>query len=185
MTRLAIPYCTGAGHTERLVQEMARGADTAGVTVDVLNVEPLESLDWSKLHSASAIIFAAPTYMGSAAGAFKLFMDEASEHWLDGTWRDKIAAGATVGSAPSGDKSLTLMSFTTFAAQMGMIWVGQAEIGAPANPSNAPINQDGFWLGLAATASRDKCELITPADAETAQRFGARIAEAAARWGSS
>ncbi|MCH2165668.1 MAG: flavodoxin family protein [Marinovum sp.] len=179
MSDTIICYCTGAGHTRRLAEHIARGASSAAL----LDVETIADEDWARLHAARAILFGAPTYMGSAAGAFKTFMDATSDFWLDQLWQNKIAGGFTTGSANAGDKSLTLMSFATLAAQHGMIWVGQAEIGPPANTSNGEINRDGFWLGLAATASRDKSELIMPADAETARRYGVRIAEAVARWG--
>jgi NAD(P)H dehydrogenase (quinone) len=64
-----------------------------------------------------------------------------------------------------------------------MIWVGLDAIGAPVRPEEMDINEAGFNLGLAATSSRDKTQLIGPGDAETARRFGARIAMAARRWG--
>ena len=65
---------------------------------------------------------------------------------------------------------------------MGMVWVGQTEIGAPVNENQPGINKDGGWLGLMATSSRDKSVLIDPPYIETARRFGARIEAATLRW---
>jgi len=129
-----------------------------------------------------AIIFGAPTYMGSVAGGFKAFMDETGELWLERRWANKIAAGFTCAVSTGGDKLNTLMQISVFAAQHGMIWVGQDEIGAPVKKDNAGINMSGVWLGLGATDSVDKGALIDAGDAETARRFGARVADAAMRW---
>ncbi|MEM1313039.1 MAG: hypothetical protein AAGI51_00685, partial [Pseudomonadota bacterium] len=97
-------------------------------------------------------------------------------------WADRLAAGMTVATFPSGDKLSTLTQFAVFAAQHGMIWVGQAEIGAPVTAREDGVNAQGAWLGLAATSDRDKTRLISEGDAESARRLGARLARAAARW---
>ncbi len=183
MSSIVIAYCTGAGHTRRLAQDIAIGAGAGAALVDV---ETLTETDWPQFHTARAIVFGAPTYMGSAAAAFKTFMDASSDFWADQPWRDKIAAGFTVGSSPAGDKGNTLSELSVFAAQHGMIWVGQSEIGPPTRHFEAGepvLNRDGFNLGLAATSSRDKSELIGADDLATARLFGARIAAATARWG--
>ncbi len=174
MARIVIPYASGAGHTRRLAALIA--STSGGIPMDVE-----ARVDWDVLHAAQAIVFGAPTYMGSASAAFKAFMDATSDFWLDQPWRDKIAAGFTVGSANSGDKANTLVQFATLAAQHGMIWVGQAEIGQPAR--DTALNGDGFWLGLGVTASRDKTELIPPAAQDTARAFGQRVAYCTTRWG--
>ncbi len=171
MTRIAIAYASGAGHTLRLARAVADGAPGARL----LDVEALDDTGWSALHAADAIVFGAPTYMGNVSAPFKAFMDISSDFWLDRLWKDKVAGAFTVGSSASGDKANTLTTLAIFAAQHGMIWIGQDEIGPPARTDN-PVNHDGFWLGLAATASRDKSRLIGEADLETARRFGTRIA---------
>ncbi|MGX9356420.1 flavodoxin family protein [Roseobacteraceae bacterium S113] len=181
--RIAIPYWSGAGHTAKLAQAIAEGAGRRGVPADLLEVSALTDACWDKMHGAQAIVFGAPTYMGSAAAAFKAFMDETSDFWMEQPWRDKLAGGFTMGSAASGDKANTLISFATLAAQHGMIWIGQAEIGPPANSAEPVHNSEGFWLGLAATASRDKSELIEATGLRTAQTYGVRIAESCLRWG--
>ncbi len=171
--RVAIPYCTGSGHARRLAEHVAEGAGGAAL----IDVEAMAPGDWARLAAAEAIIFGSPTYMGGPAAAYKAFMDETSDIWVDQLWKDKIAGGFTVATYPSGDKHATLTQFAVFAAQHGMVWVGQAEIG-----DRAGINLSGDSLGLTATSSRDKALLIDAGDAETARRFGARIAAAALRW---
>lgn len=184
MSRIVIPYATGAGHTRRLAELVAEGAgpDAALIDVEAMAGDGVAGPDWDALHAAEAIIFGAPTYMGSASAAFKVFMDRTSDFWDAQRWADKLAGGFTVGSYPGGDKLSTLTQLVVFATQHGMVWVGQSEIGGHTNPSQAELNADGHNLGLAATSSRDKSLLIDPGDAETARRYGARIAAAARRW---
>jgi NAD(P)H dehydrogenase (quinone) len=176
--RIAIPYFSGNGHTRRLAEAVAKGAGGARL----IEITSMDAADWAALDQAEAIIFGTPTYMGSTAARYDMFLEEASDRWPEQGWIDKIAAAFTVATFPSGDKLSTLMRLAIYGTQMNMIWVGQSEIGAPVNPDNPGINTDGSWLGLMATSSRDKEQLIEADNLETARRFGARIAKAAKRW---
>ena len=190
---IAVVYCTGAGHTRRLAEAIAGGiAGDAGRPAALIDVATLDAdgqaPGWHTLRSAAAIVFGAPTYMGNVAAPFKAFMDATSDFWSDLPWKDRLAAGFTVGSSPAGDKLGTLNTLAIFAAQHGMIWIGQAEIGPPTRrfaPDEPVLNRDGAMLGLTATSSRDKRQLIESGDLATAHAFGQRIAGATARWGSS
>lgn len=61
--------------------------------------------------------------MGSVAGQFKLFLDEFPYRglWTEQKLVDKVAAGFTVATYPSGDKLNTIIQLSIFAAQFGMI----------------------------------------------------------------
>ena len=179
---IAIAYWTGYGHTRRLAEHVAEGVTRSGAQAHLIDVATLGEGQWQVLDQAAAIIFGAPTYMGSTAAGFKAFMDETSDRWGDQVWADKIAAGFSVATYPSGDKLITLTQLAVFAAQHGMIWVGLDAIGERGNPEDGALNPDGYCLGLGARSSRDKSLLIDPGDAETARLFGARVAMAAQRW---
>lgn len=178
---VALPYYSGAGHTAQLAQAIARGATAQGATAAAINVEEMTTESWATLDSAHAILFGAPTYMGSAAARYGAFLEEAGERWMDLGWKDKMAGGFTVATFPSGDKLSTLQRFSIFAAQMGMIWIGPAEIGAPVYPEREGANADGAWLGLMATSARSPRGAVRSGDLETAARFGARVAGLAKR----
>ncbi|MCB1334623.1 MAG: flavodoxin family protein [Roseivivax sp.] len=178
---ICLAYFSGRGHTARLAGHIADGM-SEGVP-RLVDVTTVADADWQALDRADAIVFGAPTYMGSTAARFDLFLEEASSRWDTQHWADKLAAGFTVATHAAGDKLAALIRLSVYAAQMGMVWVGQTEIGAPVRKDKPGINRDGCWLGLSATASRDKTLLIDPDDAETARRFGARIETAARRWG--
>lgn len=175
---ICIAYFSGSRRTRALADEIATGLGRPSHLIDVAQITPE---DWRALTAAPAILFGSPTHMGGVAGDFARFLEDASRYWDTGNWADKIAGGFTTALHPAGDKLSTLIRLSVFAAQMQMIWVGQAEIGTPADPENPGINADGSWLGLTATDPGDGTQL-SPGDAETARRFGARISTACARW---
>ena len=181
--RIAIAYHSGSGHTRRLVEIVSEALAALGAEVAGVDVEAMGEHGWQALAAADAIVFAAPTYMGSVSAPFKAFMDASSDIWgSDAGWTDKIAAGMTVATFPSGDKLASLMQMVVFATQHGMIWVGQDDIGAPVEPEKEGINEDGYALGFGATSVRDKTRMIRPGDEVTARRFAARIFHATRRW---
>ncbi|MEM5295553.1 flavodoxin family protein [Burkholderia sp. JPY481] len=106
MLTAAIVYHSGYGHTEAVAAAVARGVEADGVSAVLIPVEQIDA-QWDLLeHRADAIIFGAPTYMGSVSASFKQSMDSSSKVW--GKWRDKLGAGFTVSASQSGDKLATL-----------------------------------------------------------------------------
>lgn len=190
MSTVAIVYHSGYGHTAVLAEYVSKGAKSLeGTRVVLLKADDLLKADtgpWDELQKADAIIFGAPTYMGSASAVFKQFMEASSKTWAAQGWRNKIAAGFTVSSSQSGDKLSTLSQFAVFAAQHGMIWAGTGML--PGNNSSKAsiedVNRLGSFLGLMAQANADQGSDVAPpaADRKTAELFGARIAEVASRW---
>ena len=95
-------------------------------------------------------------------------------------WQNKIAAGFTNSFSMSGDKLNVLIQMAIFAAQHGMIWVGQSEPNQ--SPENQPgnihaINRMGSYLGAMAQSENDTPDR-TPSlgDLQTAIKFGERVA---------
>ncbi|SPF75530.1 p-benzoquinone reductase [Aliiroseovarius pelagivivens] len=176
---ICIPYFSGFGHTKRIAETIAKAI---GDEARLLDVESLSDADWQALDQADAIIFGAPTYMGSAAARFSLFLEQIDTRWEHGLWKDKIGAGFTTAIHPSGDKLAALQRLSIFAAQMGMIWVGPTDIGAPVKPDHPGLNRDGSWLGLMVTEQLGADEDLLSEDLETARRFGLRVLAATQRW---
>jgi NAD(P)H dehydrogenase (quinone) len=180
MTKIAVVYHSGYGHTEKQAQAVARGAQkVAGAVVTLLNVEQAQQ-QWELLNEADAIIFGSPTYMGSASAQFKGFMDASSKAWYTRDWQDKIAAGFTTSASQSGDKLNTLVQLAIFAAQHGMIWVGQNLL--PGNNSSTgsvnDLNRLGGFLGAMAQANSDQGADVVPIESDllTAEHLGERVA---------
>ena len=103
-TCIAIAYYSQfKGATTALAEAIARGARSVpDTTVDILHVDQVDE-HWPTLHAADAIIFGTPTYIGSAAAGFKVFMERlAGQAWLERLWMNKVAAGFTVSAGRSG-----------------------------------------------------------------------------------
>lgn len=190
MTTVAIVTHSGFGHTAAVADHVALGAKSvAGTIVKQFKADDLTSPDkgpWAELAAADAIIFGAPTYMGSASGTMKQFMDATSKPWFAQAWKDKVAAGFTNSSSWSGDKLSTLTQFAILAAQHGMVWVGTGMFPGYNKKGSTPddLNRVGSFLGLMTQANFDESPDVAPpaSDRKTAELFGARVAETAARW---
>jgi multimeric flavodoxin WrbA len=139
------------------------------------------------LHHADAIIFGAPTYMGSASAAFKTFMEATAAFYLAQPWRDKLAAGFTNSGSLCGDKLNTLLQMAVFAAQHSMIWVGLDLLPARSATGvfDGQMNRLGSSLGAMAQSNVEQSpDLAPPAeDRCTAAHLGERVARLAERMG--
>lgn len=190
MTTIAVVYHSGYGHTAVVAEYVAKGVETvAGATARLYKADDLAASEqgpWDELANADAIVFGAPTYMGSASAVMKQFMDASSKVWYTRGWKDKIAAGFTNSASWSGDKLSTLTQLAVFAGQHGMVWVGTGMMPGYNSTTTTPeaINRLGSFLGLMTQANADEGADKAPPqqDRKTAELFGARIAEAAARW---
>src|ERR1700710_1068431 len=177
---VAIIFHSGFGHTARQAEAVRRGIERVeGASVFYLTSDEAQRrLD--DLEDADAIIFGAPTYMGSVSGPFKTFMDSTSKSYSTGAWKDKIAAGFTNSASRSGDKLATLTQFAIFAAQHRMHWVN---LGLPPGNNNThgseqDLNRLGFWLGAAAQSNGDQAPDVAPPESDllTAGYLGERVA---------
>jgi NAD(P)H dehydrogenase (quinone) len=179
MVFVTVVYHSGYGHTAAQAQAVLKGVrSVAGVTGNIVKVEEIDQ-NWELLDQSHAIIFGAPTYMGSLSAPFKGFMDASSRRWMQQAWKDKIAGGFTNSGGLSGDKLNSLVQLAVFSAQHGMVWVGQAEMTAGTSPES--INRIGSMLGAAAQSDHGSTE-PSSGDLATAEKFGERIANAAIRW---
>ena len=184
-TRIAVVYHSGFGHTKILAEAVARGAQNVpGTEIALIPVDQAEARA-AELDAADAIVFGAPTYMGSVSGPFKTFMDWSSKAWFARTWSGKIAAGFTNSASQSGDKLNSLVQLAIFAAQHGMIWVGVDLL--PGNNSSQgsvdDLNRLGSFIGAMAQSNSDAPPELAPieSDRKTAEHLGQRVASLAAR----
>lgn len=184
--KIAIVYHSGYGHTQRQAEAVAAGArQVAGAQIALIPVAEAEARI-EELNAADAIIFGAPTYLGSASAAFKGFMEYSAKIWFAQGWKDKLAAGFTTSGSQSGDKLGTLSQLSIFAAQHGMIWVGLDLL--PGNNTSKgsvdDLNRLGSWLGAMAQANGDEGPDVAPisSDLATASHLGKRVAQLTAQF---
>jgi multimeric flavodoxin WrbA len=182
MSKVAIVFHSGYGHTAEVANAVARGAKAiAGADVQLIPVAEVDK-HWDDLGAADAIIFGAPTYMGSVSAPFKAFMDASSKVWFTQGWKDKIAAGFTHSGSQGGDKYNSITQLFTLAMQHGMVWTGLGML--PGNNSSKGSNDDlnrlGSSTGLLTQSSVDQgAEAIPASDLRTAEHFGRRVAQLA------
>ncbi len=182
MSKIAVVFHSGYGHTKRMAESVAEGAGAEIVAID--SEGNLTEAQWTKLLAADAIIFGSPTYMGSVSWQFKKFADASSKQWFSQAWKNKIAAGFTNSASMNGDKLSTLHYLFTLSQQHSMIWVGTGLM--PSNTKAAQRNDLNYvasYSGAMAQSPSDASpDEMLPGDLETARQFGARVAEVAAKF---
>lgn len=181
MSRIAIVFHSGYGHTRRMAEAVAEGAGGELIPIDAEGNWP-EDL-WDKLAAADAIVMGSPTYMGSVSWQFKKFADASSKKWFTQDWKDKLFAGFTNSASMNGDKLSTLHYLFTLSMQHGGLWVGTGAL--PSN-TKAARRTDPTYLGtyagaMAQSPSDAGVDEMPPGDLEGARQFGERVAAAAAR----
>jgi NAD(P)H dehydrogenase (quinone) len=181
MTRITVVYHSGYGHTQRMAQAVAEGANAELIAIDAEGNLPAGG--WEQLKAADAIIFGTPTYMGSVSWQFKKFADASSKPWYAQEWKDKVAAGFTNSAGMNGDKQGTLTTLFTLAMQHGMIWVSQGLM--PANTKSAKRDDVNYLVSYSGAVAQSPSDGgtsdMSAGDLATAKLFGKRVADIAAR----
>lgn len=181
MSKVAVVYHSGYGHTAKQAEAVAKGAGAELIAIDA-NGEISEP-QWATLDAADAIVFGSPTYMGTVSWQFKKFADASSKAWFTQKWKDKVFGGFTNSATMNGDKHSTIHYFMTLAMQHGGVWVGTGLM--PANSKAAKrddVNYVGSFAGaMMQTPSDAGADEVNAGDLETARLYGERIAKAASR----
>ncbi|MBR2268554.1 MULTISPECIES: flavodoxin family protein [Sphingobium] len=189
MSKIAIVYHSGFGHTDVLARDVAQGVTDSGGVADLLRIDGLQAdfgEFFDRIADVDAIIFGSPTYMGTVSAPMKAFMDASAKVYFTKQWKDKLGAAFTVSGSPSGDKLNTLTSLAIFAAQHGMLWIGTGQNPGNNDDESAATeveNRLGSFIGAMAQAANDSPDVTPKAgDRATARSLGRRVAQAAARW---
>lgn len=176
MSNISVVYFSGYGHTKVIAQTFAQ--EIAANLIEIDANGDIQEQDWQTLDQSDAIVFGAPTYMGTAPWQFKKFADASSKKWFTRAWQDKIFGGFTNSASLNGDKQVTLIQLQTLASQHGGIWVSLGLL--PANSKSATredMNNLGGSVGLLVqTPSDASVEEIPSGDLDTAKVYAQRIA---------
>lgn len=181
MAGTIVVYHSGYGHTKVVAEHVAKGAGAALVAISPEG--EISDEEWAALDAADAIVFGAPTYMGSPSWQFKRFADATSKVWFVRGWADKVFGGFTNSASPSGDKQVSLIAMQTLASQHGGIWVslGLAPSNAKAS-THADLNNLGGSVGLMVRSPSDaSVDEVHTGDLASAVHYGKRVADIAAR----
>ena len=165
MSNISVVFYSGYGHTKVIAQTFAQE-----IGANLVEIDPngdISEQDWQTLDQSDAIVFGAPTYMGTAPWQFKKFADATSKKWFTRAWQDKIFGGFTNSASLNGDKQVTLIQLQTLASQHGGIWVSLGLL--PANSKAATrqdVNNLGGSVGLL---------VQSPSDASTDEILGVHM----------
>lgn len=190
MSKIAIVFYSGYGHTAKQAEAVRAGAaSVADTDVSFIRIGQDGELPddiWDVLGNQDAIIYGSPTYMGGPAWQFKKFADASSKPWFSQAWKNKIAAGFTNSASVNGDKFSTIGYFFTLSQQHSQIWIGTGLM--PANTKAhgpADVNWTAGFAGALAVSPSDASPDEAPraGDLETARLLGVRVAEFAAKLG--
>ncbi|MGV1802296.1 flavodoxin family protein [Agrobacterium vitis] len=181
MTKVAVVFHSGYGHTKRVAEYVAKGASAELIEID--SEGNVSEAGWASLSAADAIIFGSPTYMGNVSWQFKKFAEASSKIWFTRGWHDKVFGGFVNSASFNGDKAVALISLQTLASQHGGIWVSLGLL--PSNSKAAQrtdINNLGGSVGLLVQSPSDaSVDEIPQGDLDTALAYGERVADIAGR----
>lgn len=182
MTKVAVVFHSGYGHTVKQAEAIAKGAQAELVAIDAEG--NLTDAQWDTLNAADAIVFGSPTYMGTVTWQFKKFADATSKPWFTQQWKNKIFGGFTNSATMNGDKHSTIHYLFTLAMQHSGIWIGTGLM--PSNSKSAKrddINYVGSFAGaMMQTPSDAGVDEVNSGDIETARLYGERIAALATKF---
>ncbi|MFT4019950.1 MAG: flavodoxin family protein [Acinetobacter sp.] len=175
MAKIAVVYFSGYGHAKRVAETFANEVQASLVEIDQNG--DIQDAGWETLNQADAIVFGAPTYMGTAAWQFKKFADASSKAWFTRAWQDKVFAGFTVSASLNGDKQVTLIQLQTLASQHGGIWVSLGLLPANTTASTRQdVNNLGGSVGLLVQGPSDAgADAIPSGDIETTKAYAKRV----------
>ncbi|SPJ17703.1 putative conserved flavoprotein [Burkholderiales bacterium] len=142
MAKILILYYSTWGHIERMAQEVADGARSAGgVAVTVKRVpETMPPETVAAIHAKTdqaapiatpeelaeydAIIFGTPTRFGNMCGQMRNFLDQTGSLWQQGKLVGKIGSVFASTATQHGGQETTITSFHSTLLHQGMIVVG-------------------------------------------------------------
>jgi NAD(P)H dehydrogenase (quinone) len=150
MAKLLILYYSRTGNTEKLAQEVAKGARSTGIEVTakkVQDADPAEVLDYD------GIAMGSPVYYGSMSAECKKFIDESVQY--HGKFKGKIGGAFASSANIGGGNETTIMDILEAWLIHGMIVIGDHQgdhygsvaIGAPDQRAINNAERQGKILG--------------------------------------
>ena len=106
--QLLITFYSGSGNAKRMAEEIAHGAEGAGITVKVKRVEDCEL---NELTEADGIMVGSPTYFSNVAWQVKKLIDESITLYReDRRLRDKVGGCFTsAGTRRDGEECIKML----------------------------------------------------------------------------
>jgi len=151
--QVLVLYYSKGGHTKKLAEIIARGAESAGAKAVLKNTQEVTKDDFLK---SKGIIAGSPVYFGVMAADLKRVFDEYVG--IRKKMEDKVGAAFATGGHHTGGKETTIFSILQCMLIYGMIIVGD------------PMSASGHY-GVACLGSPDKTA------EDEGFKLGARVAD--------
>ncbi len=157
MARVLIAYYSRSGNTEKMAEEVARGArGVEGVEVEVRRIEELSPDDLLKY---DGIAIGSPVYYGTMAAEVKLLIDRSVKH--HGKLAGKVGGAFASSGGPGGGNETTVLDVVKALMIHGMIVQGDHEgdhygpiaVGAPDERSREECFRFGKRLAALVSAN--------------------------------
>ncbi|NLF38372.1 flavodoxin family protein [bacterium] len=121
MSIIAVIYCSRTGNTQKMAEEVARGAQGAGATVDLMQVDEANVEELTKY---DAIIIGSPDYYAGMAAEIKEFLDASVV--LHGKLAGKLGGAFSSSANVGGGNETTILSILQAFLVHGMAVMGEA-----------------------------------------------------------
>jgi len=182
-----ILYYSRHGATRSMAQQIARGAEMAGIEARLRTVPTVSATceatspavpesgapycTHDDLKNCAGLILGSPTRFGNMAAPLKYFIDSTSSLWLSGALIDKPAGAFTSSSSLHGGQETTLMTMLLPLLHHGMVLAG------------IPYSQDelfqttagGTPYGASHVAGEESNRELDPREIALCQAQGKRI----------
>ncbi len=172
LTLVNIIYHSTQGHTERLANAVAEGAQTVpGVSTKVIRVIEAEP---HHVTECQGMVLGSPTHMGNVSAPMKTFMDEIiSPIWINGGIPGTVGAAFTSSGSIHGDKEFAILAMLITMTQLGMTLVSLPPTGIKEN------KKLGYSRGVGTSVLGSHASMMPKEDLVCAQQLGIRVAEVA------
>ncbi|RAU17703.1 NAD(P)H-quinone oxidoreductase [Nitrincola tibetensis] len=188
---LLVLYYSRHGATKTMAQQIARGAEQAGIEAIIRTVPsvsavseqtapdiPTEGAPYctlDELKHCSGLALGSPTRFGNMAAPLKYFLDTTSSLWLSGALINKPAGVFTSASTLHGGHESTLLSMMLPLLHHGMILTG-----IPYSVSELSTTQSGGSpYGASHLASTDSQRPLDKDERALCQALGLRLGQLA------
>ena len=122
MAKIIIVYYSRTGNTQKMAEEIAKGAKKQDITVDLKRVEDVKA---DQLLNYEGVIIGSPTYYGTMAAGIKQLLDDSVQ--FHGKLDGKIGAAFSSSANIGGGNETTILDIINALLIHGMVVKGDPQ----------------------------------------------------------